>query len=106
MIAPCPVITTRRLNQLTFRRDQRFHRRDDGPRDIHRLQLRPGNHHPRPGPADSVTEFDERARRALELVFALNPRVKPFVLGGDHSVAWPVVKAMHDSGKRFCIVTG
>lgn len=44
------------------------------------------------------------ARRALELVLTLNPRAKPFVLGGDHSVAWPVVKALHDAGKRFCIV--
>jgi guanidinobutyrase len=44
------------------------------------------------------------AERALSLVFAINPNVKPFVLGGDHSIAWPVVKAMHDAGKRFCIV--
>ena len=34
------------------------------------------------------------AERALDLVFALNPRVKPVVLGGDHSCAWPVVAAM------------
>lgn len=33
-------------------------------------------------------------RRALQLVFALNPRVKPFVLGGDHSTALPVVQAL------------
>lgn len=32
--------------------------------------------------------------RALDLVFQLNPRAKPFVLGGDHSVAWPVVSAL------------
>jgi agmatinase len=33
-------------------------------------------------------------RRAFELVFALNPKVKPFVLGGDHSTALPVVQAL------------
>jgi agmatinase len=42
--------------------------------------------------------------RALTLVAQINPRVKPLVLGGDHSVAWPVVHALHESGKRFCIV--
>jgi agmatinase len=34
------------------------------------------------------------AERALDLVYARNPRVRPFVLGGDHSVAWPVVAAL------------
>ena len=34
------------------------------------------------------------AERALDLVFALNPRVKPVVLGGDHSCAWPVAAAL------------
>ena len=34
------------------------------------------------------------AERALDLVFSLNPRVVPFVLGGDHSTAWPVVSAL------------
>ncbi len=33
-------------------------------------------------------------RRAFELLFALNPRLKPFVLGGDHSTALPVVQAL------------
>lgn len=33
-------------------------------------------------------------RRALELVLQLNPRVKPFVLGGDHSTALPPVQAL------------
>lgn len=33
-------------------------------------------------------------RRAFKLVFALNPKVKPFVLGGDHSTALPVVQAL------------
>jgi agmatinase len=34
------------------------------------------------------------AERALDLVFALNPRVAPVVLGGDHSCAWPVAAAL------------
>lgn len=44
------------------------------------------------------------AERALALVQQVNPRAKPLVLGGDHSVAWPVVKALHEGGKRFGIV--
>jgi arginase family enzyme len=34
------------------------------------------------------------AERALERVFDLNPRAKLLILGGDHSVAWPVVAAL------------
>ncbi|HTJ44081.1 MAG TPA: arginase family protein, partial [Kofleriaceae bacterium] len=34
------------------------------------------------------------AERALDLIFAQNAAVKPFVLGGDHSCAWPVVSAL------------
>jgi arginase family enzyme len=34
------------------------------------------------------------AERALDLVFQINPRVAPIVLGGDHSTAWPVVAAL------------
>ncbi|MBX7096463.1 MAG: arginase family protein [Myxococcaceae bacterium] len=34
------------------------------------------------------------ARRAVALALALNPTLKPFVLGGDHSVALPVVQAL------------
>ena len=34
------------------------------------------------------------AERAFDLVFQLNPRVAPLVLGGDHSTAWPVVAAL------------
>jgi arginase family enzyme len=37
------------------------------------------------------------AERALEIVFSLNPRVAPIVLGGDHSTAWPVVAALAKS---------
>lgn len=34
------------------------------------------------------------AERALDLVFQLNPKIAPVVLGGDHSTAWPVVSAL------------
>jgi agmatinase len=34
------------------------------------------------------------AERALTLVFQLNPSIRPIALGGDHSTAWPVVKAL------------
>jgi len=44
------------------------------------------------------------AERVWSLVLALNPRAKPLTLGGDHSTAWPAVKAMHDAGQRFCIL--
>jgi len=36
-----------------------------------------------------------KASRALDAIFAINPNVKPFVLGGDHSCAWPVVEALY-----------
>jgi arginase family enzyme len=39
------------------------------------------------------------AERALDLVFALNPKVAPVVLGGDHSTAWPVVAALAKARK-------
>jgi agmatinase len=44
------------------------------------------------------------AERALALIMRINPQVRPLLLGGDHSTAWPLVKAMHDAGRRFCIV--
>ncbi len=34
------------------------------------------------------------AERVFDLIFAHNPRVAPFVIGGDHSTAWPVVAAL------------
>ncbi|MFZ5470287.1 MAG: arginase family protein [Myxococcota bacterium] len=34
------------------------------------------------------------AERALDLVFALNPRIKPMLLGGDHSAALPLAFAL------------
>jgi arginase family enzyme len=44
--------------------------------------------------------------RALDLVFALNPRIAPIVLGGDHSTAWPVAAALSRArkGERWGIV--
>lgn len=34
------------------------------------------------------------AERALDLVFQINPNIRPFVMGGDHSTAWPVAWAL------------
>ncbi len=34
------------------------------------------------------------AERALDLVFSINPTIAPFILGGDHSTAWPVAAAL------------
>ncbi|HEY1958711.1 MAG TPA: arginase family protein [Polyangiaceae bacterium] len=51
-----------------------------------------------------VAEGDRRAlpvsplsktARALDAIFAIAPKAKPFVLGGDHSCAWPVTDALH-----------
>ena len=44
------------------------------------------------------------AERAWSLLLQLNPKLVPMTLGGDHSTAWPAVKALHDAGKRFCIL--
>jgi agmatinase len=45
------------------------------------------------------------AERALDLVFTLNPRIAPVVLGGDHSTAWPVASALSRARKdRWGIV--
>lgn len=34
------------------------------------------------------------AERALDLILGLNPALAPAILGGDHSVAWPVAAAL------------
>ncbi|HTJ46882.1 MAG TPA: arginase family protein, partial [Kofleriaceae bacterium] len=39
------------------------------------------------------------AERALDLVLALNPKVAPVILGGDHSTAWPAVSALSRARK-------
>jgi agmatinase len=44
------------------------------------------------------------AERALDLVLARNPQVKPFMLGGDHSCAWPVTAALFRARPGFGIV--
>lgn len=47
----------------------------------------------------SITE------RAIDLIFRLAPGIAPFVLGGDHSNAWPVVSALSRARKdRWSIV--
>jgi len=43
--------------------------------------------------------------RALAACFALNPNIVPIVLGGDHSVAWPVAKVLSEHRRdRWSIV--
>lgn len=45
------------------------------------------------------------AETALNLIFAINPSLKLLVLGGDHSVAWPVVKSLAARAARpFAII--
>ncbi len=45
------------------------------------------------------------AERALDLVFSVNPRVAPFIIGGDHSTAWPAVAALSRARRdRWAIV--
>ncbi|MEY4548582.1 MAG: hypothetical protein RL685_4777 [Pseudomonadota bacterium] len=44
------------------------------------------------------------AERVLELVLSAAPAAKPFLLGGDHSCAWPAVKALATLQRPFCIV--
>ncbi len=44
------------------------------------------------------------AERALDLVFAMNPRALPFAIGGDHSTALPVVTALARVRASFGIV--
>lgn len=40
------------------------------------------------------------AERALDLVFSINPAVAPVVLGGDHSTALPVARALARARRR------
>ena len=40
------------------------------------------------------------ASRVWELIFSLNPTIKPFVLGGDHSTALPGVLALNEVYRR------
>jgi agmatinase len=43
--------------------------------------------------------------RVLDCVLSINPRVVPLVLGGDHSVAWPVAEALaNHRADRWSIV--
>jgi agmatinase len=46
------------------------------------------------------------AEAVAACLYRLNPRLKIFTLGGDHSVAWPMVAALgaHRAGRPFAIV--
>jgi agmatinase len=45
------------------------------------------------------------AERVLDLVFAQNPQVAPFLIGGDHSTAWPAAAALARARRdRWAIV--
>src|SRR5204862_6037550 len=45
------------------------------------------------------------AERVLDIVLAQNPAIAPFVIGGDHSTAWPAVAALGRARKdRWSIV--
>ena len=59
-----------------------------GQLDAARAALYPGVSEPLPVSPLSIAE------RAWELIFTLNPGVKPFALGGDHSTALPGVLAL------------
>jgi agmatinase len=62
--------------------------------DAARAALYPGLTEPLPVSPLSIAE------RAWRLIFALNPNVKPFVLGGDHSTALPGVLALARSARQ------
>ncbi len=53
-----------------------------------RTALYPGVAEPLPVSPLSIAE------RALDLVLSVNPAIAPFVIGGDHSTAWPAVAAI------------
>lgn len=45
------------------------------------------------------------AERVLDLVFTLAPHAKPFIMGGDHSTAWPAAASLAKARKdRWAIV--
>jgi arginase family enzyme len=44
------------------------------------------------------------AERAFELLLRLSPGAALLVLGGDHSCAWPAVKALADAGRQLAVV--
>ncbi len=54
-----------------------------------RAALYPGRGEPLPVSPLSITS------RALALALRLNPALKVFAIGGDHSTAWPVFDALH-----------
>jgi arginase family enzyme len=44
------------------------------------------------------------AERALDLLLTMNPNLVPFVLGGDHSCAWPVVASLARKRQGLAVV--
>ncbi|MGK3985726.1 arginase family protein [Sorangium sp. So ce136] len=64
----------------------------EGQKAASRRALYPGV----PEPAASLLPVSPLsiAERALDLVFSINPHVAPIVLGGDHSTALPVARAL------------
>jgi agmatinase len=67
---------------------------DDAQITASRRALYPGIDEPLPVSPLSIEE------RALDLVFSLNPRVVPIVIGGDHSTAWPVAASLSRARKE------
>lgn len=63
-----------------------------------RAAIYPGVKEPLPVSPLSIAE------RAWELIFELNPNVKPFALGGDHSTALPGVMALAKRRKAISVV--
>lgn len=44
------------------------------------------------------------AERVLDRLLAINPALRVFGLGGDHSTAWPIVRALHRRDPDLCIL--
>lgn len=44
------------------------------------------------------------AERVVDRLLELNPKLRVFALGGDHSTAWPIVAALHRSDPDLCIL--
>jgi len=64
--------------------------------------------HPQLAPADRArlpVSPLSAAQRVVTLLLALNPALKLFALGGDHSITWPIIAALAASrGRPFAIV--
>ena len=40
----------------------------------------------------------------LKSLWELNPKLETLILGGDHSISWPVIRALSLAGKKFAIL--